>query len=224
MSAAEYRALFTAAELAAKVDEQLLGIPLVYMEIDTDLVPGKRLAFAAETLFYHKLFLYSAETYSLANLSPELGKFYKFPCRYRKFLGVNSATRRTGELRNLSTRKLLGVNDHLIVGFVHDGPPKQFLLRGVGPSLGQFGITTLLSGTTITLYNSKGEVVASNSSWEADSAKILPSQTKVGAFPLINRNEGVLLVSLPTGAYTVKVNGQLPSESGEILAEIYQVD
>jgi len=71
-------------------------------------------------------------------------------------------------LGNISTRlKVLTGNNVLIGGFIIKGiANKEVLVRGLGPTLTQFGVTGVLGDPTLTLTNAAGGVIASNDNWK----------------------------------------------------------
>jgi len=70
-------------------------------------------------------------------------------------------------LLNLSARAKVGTGENvLIAGFVITGSqPLKVLLRGVGPSLADKGISAPLVDPKLTLYDRLGGVIASNDNW-----------------------------------------------------------
>jgi hypothetical protein len=103
--------------------------------------------------------------------------------------------------------------------------PVKVLLRAIGPTLGSYGITHPLANPILTLYNSKGEVVATNDDWavnnsSADTATLTAAMKQVGAFDLTaDSKDSALLLNLPAGAYSMQATGG----SGVVLLEIYLV-
>src|SRR3954463_5695194 len=80
---------------------------------------------------------------------------------------------------NLSTRGQVGAGANVMVtGFVIAGSgPQKILLRAVGPGLSAFSVGGLLTDPVLTLYDSSGAVVNSNTGWSsADGA----TMTSVG--------------------------------------------
>jgi hypothetical protein len=130
----------------------------------------------------------------------------------------------TARLVNVSGRANVGTGaDVLIAGFVIAGNTNEtVLLRGIGPSLAQFGLTGVLATPQITLYDSGGNWVASNTVW-GGSTTLSDAFTQVGAFSLsASSADSVLLETLPPGAYTVELSGTSGS-SGIGLIEVYEV-
>ena len=125
-----------------------------------------------------------------------------------------------GRLVNLSIRSNAGSGGQtVIVGFVLVGSgAKQFLLRGVGPTLGTLGVTGALADPTLQLF-SGATVMATNDNWGAGGA-VRDAAATVGAFQLPdNSKDAAMLQTLGAGAYTMQVGGG----AGVALAETYEV-
>ncbi|HEX2099128.1 MAG TPA: hypothetical protein VHF69_00610, partial [Candidatus Synoicihabitans sp.] len=139
------------------------------------------------------------------------------------FAGVRESTLRTDRLINLSTRARVspsGGFGTLITGFVIGGSaPKQVLLRGVGPTLANFGLSSVLADPRLRVFSATGQVIAENDNWGGDPV-LAATMRRVGAFALPEASkDAALLLSLPPGVYSVHVlNG---GQGGVALAEIY---
>jgi len=99
------------------------------------------------------------------------------------------------------------------------------LIRASGPSLTQFGVAGTLAQPVLTLFDSKGATLATNTSWSTSStaAQITTAGTAVGAFALgATAPDSALLVNLAPGAYTAQVTG-VNSGTGIALVEVYEV-
>lgn len=131
------------------------------------------------------------------------------------------------QFSNLSVRGRAGIgNDTLIAGFVIESTAKQVLIRGVGPQLTEFDVAGALADPKISVYDSNGRLVAENDNWSSGStsetAQIVATAAKAGAFPLIaGSKDAALLRTLPPGAYTVHVSA-VGGTSGVALAEVYK--
>jgi hypothetical protein len=130
----------------------------------------------------------------------------------------------TSRLVNISSRAFVGTGSNvLIAGFVISGNTAEtVLIRGVGPGLSAFGVTGLLNAPTLALYDSAGNLVASNTAWGGTPA-LSNAFTQVGAFSLApNSNDTALLVALAPGTYTAEVSGA-GNTTGVALIELYEV-
>jgi cyclophilin family peptidyl-prolyl cis-trans isomerase len=137
---------------------------------------------------------------------------------------ANVAATDVGRLVNLSIRSNAGVGDQtLSVGFALGGDgvsgSTPLLLRGMGPSLSQFGLSglpdpvaTLYVGTT---------AIANNDNWGGD-ATIVARRQAVNAFPFVSTSslDAALATSPAAGVYSMQVTGN-GSTTGTALAEIY---
>jgi hypothetical protein len=102
---------------------------------------------------------------------------------------------------------------------------ETLLIRADGPSLTQFGVGGVLAAPSLSVFNSSGTVIASNTGWEtnANPALIASTAVSVGAFALAPGSlDCALIASLPAGAYTVQVSG-VGATTGVALAEVYEV-
>ena len=133
----------------------------------------------------------------------------------------------TARLVNISTRAQVGTASNLLIpGFVISGAGTETLLiRADGPSLSQFGVTGVLAQPSLSVFNSTGTVIASNTGWgtSANPGQLSSTAAAVGAFAFASGSaDCALIVSLPAGAYTVQVSG-VNNTTGIALAEIYEV-
>jgi hypothetical protein len=125
-------------------------------------------------------------------------------------------------LANISTRMRVEAGDNvLIAGFIiQGGGNKRILVRGIGPSLANFGIADPLQDPTFELDASGGTLIASNDNWRenTNAAEIVTS----GLAP-VNPSESALLLSLAPGTYTAVLRGKAGS-TGIGLVEVYDLD
>ena len=131
-----------------------------------------------------------------------------------------------GRLTNLSVRTSAGEADQtLTVGFVLSGAPdKSVLIRAIGPTLSDFGVTGALTDPRLQLF-SGSSVLTVNDNWanpaSGDGGLAISDAFAVsGAFALKPEALDAALVRLMNGgSYTAQVTGA--SGSGIALAEIY---
>jgi uncharacterized delta-60 repeat protein len=136
-----------------------------------------------------------------------------------------SATR----LTNLSVRQFAGTdNATLILGFVVTGQGnKTMLLRGVGPTLANFGVTAPLSDPTLILVDGRGTVQLSNDNWGDNGAAsaIASASVAVGAFPLPDGSkDAAALATVTSGSSTIQIGATSTATRGVALAEAYDRD
>jgi hypothetical protein len=128
---------------------------------------------------------------------------------------------------NVSTRGFAGTGDQvMIVGFVIPaGQAQTVLIRGVGPTLIQFGLAanTVLTDPVIEIYRA-GETAsfATNDDWSGSQVSAVAA--RVGAFALGTASrDAAFLINLLPGGYTVQVKGK-GNTTGIAMVEVYEVD
>jgi hypothetical protein len=130
-------------------------------------------------------------------------------------------------LVNISTRAEVGTGANIIIpGFVIAGSGSdQLLARGDGPALTAFGVGGALAQPSLSVFDSSGNVIASNTGWgtNSNSAQIASAATQVGAFALASGSaDSALIVNVTAGAYTMQISG-VNNSTGVALAEVYEV-
>jgi hypothetical protein len=126
------------------------------------------------------------------------------------------------ELANISTRGfVLTDNNVMIGGFILGGTYNTgMVVRGIGPSLAQFGLNPVLADPTLELHDSNGATLISNDNWQDDTAAAA-QLVALGLAPQ-NVKESALVLSLPPGAFTAILAGK-NAGTGIGLVEIYNV-
>ena len=121
-------------------------------------------------------------------------------------------------LTNISVRNNVGSDAQtLIAGFAISGGDKSLLIRGVGPTPGDFGVNGSISDPTLGLFSGTTET-QSNDNWDTSISSIFQT---VGAFALPDNSlDAALVATLTSASYTVKVTGN-NGATGIALAEIY---
>jgi hypothetical protein len=119
----------------------------------------------------------------------------------------------------ISTRgKVLTGDDVLIGGFVIEGSaPRQFVVRGRGPSLTSAGVQGALQNPTLEIVSGT-TLVASNDDWITDANA---AQLQSSGFAPADQRESAMLITLSPGAYTVIVRGQ-GGTTGVAIVEIFE--
>lgn len=137
---------------------------------------------------------------------------------------TEAVTNGTARFVNVSARSQVGTGgDVLVAGFVIGGTgTKTLLIRGVGATLGDFGVPDILQDPQLVVRNSAdNSIVAQNDNWNSDAAISSTSQT-LGAFALSSNDDAAVLVTLPPGVYTATVSG-VNNTTGIALVEVYEV-
>ncbi len=115
-------------------------------------------------------------------------------------------------LFNIATRGYVGSGGEIMIaGFIISGTnPRRVLIRGVGKSLEQSGLTGALEDPRLVIFNIEGQEVARVDNWkeEANWEEIEQVSPTVGAAPLLDPNESAMLVTLDPGLYTAHLSGQ----------------
>ena len=132
------------------------------------------------------------------------------------------------KLGNISTRGAATSGaGAMIAGTVVRGTrPKQFLVRGIGPALGAFGVTGFLADPVLSIFNGTGQLVTSNTGWgtNLNTAAIVTAARDFGAFALTaNSRDSALLVTLNPGTYTFQLTSA-SGATGNALVEAYDLD
>jgi len=129
-------------------------------------------------------------------------------------------------LGNLSTRGLVGSAEDVMIGGVIVGngtAAGTVLVRGIGPSLGQAGISNALADPMVELHDANGSTIASNDNWkmrpDGTSQQAEIESTKI---PPTNDAESAVLITLPAGNYTAILSSKTAS-AGIALIEAYNL-
>ena len=114
----------------------------------------------------------------------------------------------------------------IIPGFVISGVgTEQLLARGDGPSLSAFGVSGALAQPSLSVFDSTGAVIATNTGWSTapNAAQVASVAASVNAYPLpAGSADSALIVDLAPGSYTMQVSGT-DSTTGVGLAELYEI-
>jgi len=127
------------------------------------------------------------------------------------------------QLANISTRGFVQTGDNVMIGGFILGAGNQntgVVVRGIGPSLAQFGLSNLLADPTLELRDGNGMLLIANDNWQDDSASA--AQLTVHGLAPQNPFESGIFASLPSGAFTAILAGK-NSGTGIGLIEIYNV-
>ncbi|HEY2713728.1 MAG TPA: hypothetical protein VGI60_14535, partial [Chthoniobacterales bacterium] len=128
------------------------------------------------------------------------------------------------QLANVSTRGFVGTDEDVLIGGIiigpSDGSTTDTVVRAIGPSLAQSGITGPLINPFLELHNGTGELIASNDDWQDDPTQAA-ELTALNLGPTDPR-ESALKVTLDPGSYTAIVSGT-NGGTGVGLVEVYEV-
>ena len=135
--------------------------------------------------------------------------------------GYDVGTGDAQKFTSLSARNRVGTGANiLIAGFSLAGEGKRnLLIRAVGPTLGVFGVPSVLTDPKLEIYQGSTKI-GENDNWPSTLSTTFSS---VGAFGLTaGSRDAAITVSLPAGGYTVQVSGA-DGGVGEALVEIYEL-
>ena len=105
----------------------------------------------------------------------------------------------------------------MIGGFIITGnTPKKVVIRGLGPSLSSFGLSSLLADPFLQLRSNTGALLQQNDNWKDDQR----SEIEGTPFQPGNDLEAVMVATLNPGAYTALLTGK-NGGTGIGVVEIY---
>ena len=126
--------------------------------------------------------------------------------------------RAQGSVVNISTRGRVETGDKIMIGgFIIGGSTAtEVIVRAIGPSLLDAGVTDALLDPTLEVYDSEGTLVSSNDNWRTEQA------TAIIATSLAPTNDGEAAVvkTLAPGAYSAIIRGKNDT-TGVALFEVY---
>jgi cytochrome c peroxidase len=122
---------------------------------------------------------------------------------------------------NISTRLGVGAGDNAMIGgFIITGTSaKSVVVRGLGPSLANLGLTGVLLDPVLELRGADGALLFQNDNWK-DTQR---PQIEGTLFQPADDREPVIIASLPPAAYTAILTGKNQT-AGIGLIEIYDND
>jgi Tol biopolymer transport system component len=127
------------------------------------------------------------------------------------------------QLANISTRGFVRTGENVMIGgFILGGnnSPTRVVVRGIGPSLTQFGLNPSLADPTLELRDSNGAILVTNDNWQDDP--VSAGQLSANGFALSDPNESGIFTSLPAGQFTAILAGK-NGGIGIGLVEIYNL-
>ncbi len=98
------------------------------------------------------------------------------------------------------------------------------IVRAIGPSLSNHGLSQTLPDPVLTLHDSNGMQIARNDNWKGDAGQS-SQQMEIEATGLApsDDRESAILASLAPGNYTAIVAGK-GAATGVALVEVYSLD
>lgn len=121
-------------------------------------------------------------------------------------------------LGNCSNRSFVRPGGAALTGFVISGTEiRTVLIRAVGPGLAPFGITNFLRDPVLS------GLQTTNDDWTTTTAEgIRRTSAALGAFPLPESSkDAAVIIRLQPGSYVAQASAVDPTESGQVLIEVY---
>jgi hypothetical protein len=124
------------------------------------------------------------------------------------------------KLGNISTRGFVNTGDRVMIGgtIIVGNSPTDVLVRAIGPSLSNFGISNALSDPVLDLHDGNGGLIGSNDNWR-DTQETAIIATSI---PPTDNRESAILANLQPGQYTAVIRGSGDS-TGVAVVEAYQL-
>lgn len=123
----------------------------------------------------------------------------------------------SAKLANVSTRGLVQIGDNIMIGgFIAVNASVRVIVRGIGPSLAEAGVTGALADPTLQLRDSNGNLVKENDNWKETQETDI---TATGIPPKSDL-EAAMVQTLQPGGYTAQLRGK-GETSGIGLVEVY---
>jgi hypothetical protein len=124
-------------------------------------------------------------------------------------------------LLNSATRMRVETGDNVLIGgFIIRGGSKKVIIRAIGPSLRQAGISTPLDNPILELHGSGGQLITANDDWTASPQK---QEIIDSGIPPADTRESAIVATLAEGSYTAIVAGAAGT-TGVGLVEVYDLD
>lgn len=127
-------------------------------------------------------------------------------------------------LANISTRSVVEAGPNVAIGgFILGGSTgfSSIIVRAIGPSLSQVGISGALADPTLELHDGNGTLIGFDDNWQDDPTQA--AQVSAAGLAPDNDLEAAIAVTLPPGAYTAIVAGK-DGLSGVALVEVYNLE
>ena len=121
---------------------------------------------------------------------------------------------------NISTRGFVLTGDNIMIaGLIITGNETSALvLRGIGPSLSDVGVPSVLANPFLELHDGNGALIQANNDWR--ESQEIPLQ-RIGLAPT-NNLESAILIFVPPGNYTAVLK-DADGGTGNGLVEVYNI-
>jgi hypothetical protein len=133
------------------------------------------------------------------------------------------------KLTNVSTRGFVQTGDNVMIGgmAIQGTNAMKVIVRGIGSSLTQHGVSNALADPTLELHDASGTLIATNDNWQTTQIGGIITSDQVteiqnSGFAPSDPNEAAIIATLPPGNYTGIVRGK-NNTSGVGLVEAFQL-
>lgn len=123
------------------------------------------------------------------------------------------------KLANISTRAFVNTGEHVVIGGFIVGAASNYVVRAIGPSLRNSGVSDALDNPFLELRDADGNLRADNDDWQTHASA---SQVEATGLAPQNATESAVYLQLPGGSYTAIVRGS-NDQTGVALVEVYNV-
>jgi hypothetical protein len=125
------------------------------------------------------------------------------------------------KIANISTRGNVGVGDNVMIGgFIVGGDqPTNVIVRALGPTLTDFGVSGALGDPMLELRDKNGVLISQNDNWKSNQQAAVQSS----GYAPPKDTEAAILATLQPGNYTAIVRG-INNTTGVALVEVYNLD
>ena len=128
-------------------------------------------------------------------------------------------TSENARLANISTRGFVGAGDNVMIGgFILGGNGARVIVRALGPSLADAGVSGALTDPELSLRDGNGNELFFNDDWPAEQSQEIQST----GIPPTKSLESAIVLTLPNGNYTAIVQGH-GGVTGIGLVEVYNL-
>jgi hypothetical protein len=128
------------------------------------------------------------------------------------------------KLANISTRGFVETgNNVLIGGFIAGNGITKVIVRAIGPTLVNAGVTNPLADPTLELHDGNGTTIRSNNNWKVrEDGSSQQAEIEATTIPPTNDLESALVQTLTPGNYTAVVRG-INGTTGIAVVEVYNI-
>jgi hypothetical protein len=127
----------------------------------------------------------------------------------------------TSKFGNISTRAFVETGGKvMIAGVIVQGPDSEnIIIRGLGPTLSQFGVPSVLADPFLDLRDANGNAVMTNDNWKTSQQ----TEIQASGYAPPNDLESAIAITLAPGTYTAILSGK-NNTTGNALLEVYETN